>query len=103
MERKKTYEECMEMLNRVVVLRSFMSGKSKQNLEQACGGHNIRHFLNKPDLLEIAEEGKAYREHPVIVLRAKTPVLQIATLKHKDLQRLIDNCRFLLSEDLFQN
>lgn len=101
MEQKITYEEKLEMLNRIEVMRSFMSQNTRKRLKKCCKNHDIRHFLSQKGLVDLVVYQDSYVKHNVIVLRVTKSSKQIYTdVNQKALVQIVKNCRYLLGKDL---
>jgi len=104
MEQKITYEEKLDMLNRIEVMRSFMSQNARKRLKTCCGNHDVRHFLSQKGLVDLVVYQDSYIKHNVIVLMAtKNSKRRFTDVNQKALLQLVKNCRYLLGKDLLVN
>ena len=104
MESENWFNECIEMLEKLVVLRSFMSQKARRRLKRACRANKIKHLLSQKDIAELVDHSKSKPTGCYIVLRCEEkPKARFVVTNRQDLAMLIKNSRYLLKHDLHMN
>ena len=103
MEGENRFNECIEMLEKLVVLRSFLSQNARRKLKRGCNGNEIKHLLSRKDIAELVDDSKSKPRGNFVVLRCDKPKVKYVVANRKDLALLIKNCRYLLKHDLLMN
>jgi len=103
MKNEKCVNECIEMLEKLVVLRSFMTQNARRKLKKSCNAHEIKHVLSRKDIAELVDDSKSRQVDNVIVLKCDIVKVKYVVINRKVLATLIANSKYLLKSDLPMN